>query len=122
MKTQIYGIAMISLLLVMCACNTGKVHNPNNDALLRAAAAGNGDTVKSLLTATDIDVNVRDETGATPLILAARNGHDGVVKTLLIARAEINAKDNQGKTAMMYASTGGHDDTVRALVQAGAGK
>jgi uncharacterized protein len=122
MKRQTYGIAIIFLLLATSACNTGKVHNPNNDALLRAAAAGNGDTVKSLLTATDIDVNVRDETGATPLILAARNGHDGVVKTLLIARADINAKDNQGKTAMMYASTGGHDDTVRALVQAGAGK
>lgn len=122
MKKHIYGTAILFLLLTVSACNPGKAHNPNNDALLRAAAAGNGDTVKTLLTASDIDVNVKDETGATPLILAARNGHDGVVKTLLIARADINAKDNQGKTAMMYASTAGHDDTVRALMQAGAGK
>jgi hypothetical protein len=66
MKTQICKLAIIFFLLTMSACNTGKSHNPNNDALLRAAAAGNRDTVKSLLTASDIDVNVRDETGAPP--------------------------------------------------------
>lgn len=110
----------ILLLFAITACNGNSAKNPQNDALMRAARAGHADTVKSLLNTPDVDVNVRDENDSTPLIEAARNGHDDVVGVLLIARADVNAKDKFGKTALMYASEGGHSESVELLKQAGA--
>jgi ankyrin repeat protein len=69
-----------------------------------------------------VDVNGIDEHGNTPLILAARFGHDEVVTALLIAKADVKTKNDEGKTAIMLASESGHDETVKALTQAGAGK
>lgn len=96
------------------------MRSPETDALLRAARAGNEDTVKTLLQSPNADANGIDEHGNTPLIEAARFGHDEVVRALLIAKADVNAKNDEGKTALMLASEGGHDETVRALTQAGA--
>jgi serine/threonine-protein phosphatase 6 regulatory ankyrin repeat subunit B len=67
-----------------------------------------------------VDVNARDEQGNTPLIEAARGGHDEVVQILLVAKADARAKNRDGKTALMLASEGGHDQVVRRLRQAGA--
>lgn len=112
-------------LLLVCAvqgCNVAKrvTRSPETDALLRAARAGNADTVRALLASPNVDVNGIDENGNTPLIEAARFGHDEVVSTLLIAKAQANIKNNEGKTALMVASEGGHDQTVRVLTQSGA--
>ena len=35
--------------------------------------------------------------GATPLLVAAENGHDGVVQQLLEAKAAVDAKDEDGR-------------------------
>src|SRR6476620_1307900 len=132
-KTAIGGWAMRSsrnmcwqlffigtLALCMFGCNSAKraTTTAETDALLRAARLGNADTVKSLLTSPNVDVNGVDADGNTALIEAARSGHDDVVEALLIARANVNAKNKQGKTALMLASEGGHDECVRLLGQA----
>ena len=111
------------MLVGLLGCGAAKraTRSPETDALLRAASAGNADTVRTLLASPNVDVNGIDEHGNTPLILAARFGHDEVVTALLIAKAEVKTKNNEGKTALMLASEGGHDQTVRALTQAGAG-
>jgi len=85
---------------------------------LRAARLGNADTVKTLLTSPNVDVNGVDADGNTALIEAARFGHDDVVQALLIAKADASVKNKQGKTALMLASEGGHDECVRLLTQA----
>lgn len=115
-------VIALAMLCVVAGCSVAKqtIRNPETDALLRAARAGNADTVRTLLDSPNADVNGVDENGNTPLIEAARFGHDEVVRALLIAKAEVNAKNNEGKTALMLASEGGHDETVRALTQAGA--
>lgn len=122
--TQKYASLMIALSLfcAVAACNVAKqtMRSPETDALLRAARAGNADTVRTLLQSPNADVNGVDELGNTSLIEAARFGHDEVVRSLLIAKADVNAKNNEGKTALMHASEGGHDETVKALTQAGA--
>jgi len=84
--------------------------------------AGSADTVKALLVSPNVDVNATDEHGNTPLIEAARLGHNDIVRALLIAKADLKVKNDDGKTALMLASEGGHDETVRALTEAGAGK
>lgn len=113
-------IALVMLCAVAGCVAKQTIRSPETDALLRAARAGNADTVRTLLESPNADVNGVDENGNTPLIEAARFGHDEVVRALLIAKADANAKNNEGKTALMLASEGGHDETVRALTQAGA--
>ncbi len=43
-----------------------------------------------------LDIDVRDDNGASSLILAALNGHRDVVHTLLTYSASVFAVDNQG--------------------------
>jgi ankyrin repeat protein len=88
--------------------------------LIHAAVAGDADTVRELAASPNVDVNALDDDWNTPLMLAAREGHDEVVQALIIAKANINARNRQGKTALALAADGGHDETVRVLVQAGA--
>ncbi len=120
------AISLIGLLLLLAitGCSEAKraTRSSETDALLRAARAGNADTVKALVANSNVDVNGIDEQGNTPLIEAARFGHDEVVTALLVAKADVKIKNDEGKTALMLASEGGHDQTVRALTQAGAGK
>ena len=65
-------------------------------------------------------VTVITVTGDTPLIEAARLGHDDVVQALLVARADPSARNDGGQTALAVAAQGGHDEIVRLLRQAGA--
>ncbi len=117
-------VILFFMLLVIAGCNVAKraTRTPETDALLRAATAGNADTVRAILASPNVDVNGIDEHGNTPLIEAARFGHDEVVAALVMAKADLKAKNDDGKTALMLASEGGHDETVRVLTQAGAGK
>src|SRR6185369_14161042 len=97
MRWQLLLIA--TLALCVFACNSAKraTTTPETDALLRAARSGNADTVKTLLTSPNVDVNGVDAEGNTALIEAARFGHDDVVQALLIAKADVNARNKQGK-------------------------
>ena len=117
-------VIVVLLLFTLAGCGVAKraSRTPETDALLRAASAGNADTVRSLLASPNVDVNGIDEHGNTSLIQAARFGHDEVVTVLLMAKAEVSTKNDEGKTALMLAAEGGHDETVRMLTQAGAGK
>ena len=119
-KTLWHLLLIATLALCVFACNSAKraTTTAETDALLRAARAGNADTVKSLLTSPNVDVNGVDADGNTALIEAARFGHDDVITALLVARADVHAKNKQGKTALMLASEGGHDECVRLLTQA----
>ena len=124
MRGKATSLIVISLLFTFAGCSVAKraSRSPETDALLRAASAGNADTVRSLLSSPNVDVNGIDEHGNTPLIQAARFGHDEVVTALLIAKAEVSKKNDEGKTALMLAAEGGHDQTVRMLTQAGPQK
>ena len=124
MQRLLISFFVLSLLFAVQGCSTAKraSRSPETDALLRAARAGNADTVRALLASPNVDVNGVDEHGNTPLIEAARFGHDEVVAALLMARADTKLKNDEGKTALMLAAEGGHDETLRMLTQAGAAK
>ena len=110
----------ISLLIAACAQrSTTPVRNAQTDALFRATIEGNTDMVKSLLSSPGADVNATNARGSTPLLEAARYGHDDVCRVLIAAGANLKAKDNDGKTALMLAVQGDHDEVVRVLKQAG---
>lgn len=124
MKRFLTSVLVVSLLLAVHGCSSAKrvTRTSETDALLRAARAGNADTVRSLLASPNVDVNGVDDNGNTALIEAARFGHDDVVTALLIAKADVKVQNDQGKTALMLAAEGGHEESVRMLMQAGAGK
>ena len=110
------------LSLIGCSTARHASHSQETDALFRAVRAGSPDTVRALLASPNVDVNGIDEHGNTPLMEAARFGHDEVVTALLVAKADVKTKNDDGKTALMLAAEGGHDETVRALTQSGVGK
>lgn len=122
-SSPLLTLIVLSVVVSIAGCGVAQraTRSPETDALFRAARAGNADTVRTLLATPNVDVNGVDEQGNTPLIEAARLGHDEVVTALLIGKADAKVKNNDGKTALMLASEAGHNDTVRVLTQAGAG-
>jgi ankyrin repeat protein len=48
----------------------------------KAAFRGDLATIKKLIES-GVDVNMKDKTGKTPLILAAQNGHQDIIELLL---------------------------------------
>ena len=58
--------------------------------------------------------------GFTPLLEAAKSGHDGVVSALLEKGADKDVKSDDGMTALMLAAMSGHLSVMKTLVFAGA--
>jgi len=65
------------------------------------------------------DVNQRDGAGVTPLIWAARYGHEEVVR-LLLRKKDIQPDQpdtNSGRTALSWAAENGHEGVVRLFLR-----
>lgn len=64
----------------------------------------------------------RTQPGATPLMLAAQEGHTEVIKALLESGADVNAKDSAGRNALMIVAEEGvsstRDDKYLAVARA----
>jgi ankyrin repeat protein len=118
-KILAFTMVVISLLIAGCGQRGASPRNAQTDALFRATIEGNTDLVKSLVSSPGADVNATNERGSTPLLEAARFGHDDICRVLIAAGAKLNVKDNDGKTALMLAIQNNHDDVVRVLKQAG---
>ena len=62
-----------------------------------------------------------DEVGATPLHVAAAEGHLAIVQLLLgLGKADVNARDATGATPLMYAARKLRGKVAHALIKAGA--
>jgi len=114
-----FTILVISLLLAGCGQRGASPRSAQTEALFRATIEGNTDMVKSLVSSPGADVNATNERGSTPLLEAARYGHDDICRVLIAAGANLKAKDNDGKTALMLAVQNNHDDVLRILKEAG---
>ena len=66
------------------------------------------------------DIHAKDGRGATPLHIAASNGHADMAKALIDAGADIHAKDKVGATPLHHAALGDETETAKALINAGA--
>lgn len=110
---------VVSLLMAACGQGSTSPRNAQTDALFRATIEGNTDMVRSLVSSPGADVNATNERGSTPLLEAARFGHEDICRVLIAGGANLKAKDNDGKTALMLAVQNNHDDVVRVLKEAG---
>ncbi|KAM0204555.1 hypothetical protein ACHAPA_002000 [Fusarium lateritium] len=93
---------------------------PDQSLLLAAAKHGREDTLQLLLNK-GMEIEARDESGCTPLMLAVERGHAGMVQLLLERGADIESKDHRGMTASLYAiAEDGDEGIVRLLLEHGA--
>lgn len=76
----------------------------NYSSLLNAAAKGDTATVLQLI-ADGVNINITNEKGWTPLVMAAFNQHMETVKVLVAAGADLNHQSVNGTTVFMYAKT-----------------
>ena len=89
------------------------------ESLRGAAAAGDLAAVNALL-ASSSDVDARDRSGRTALMLAILNGHAVVVDALLAHGADGNAVDATGVRPLQMARTRGNEQIIDSLLRAGA--
>ena len=67
-----------------------------------------------------VDVNVQDERGMTPLMLASQAGHVDLVAKFIEAGANNNIQSNSGDTALIYATKKNKINCVQKLIELGA--
>jgi len=87
--------------------------------IFEAVLAGDMSCVQRLL-ADGVDVNIRQQGGGTPLILAASEGRLDLTCYLVEHGADVDAQYDAGNTALIEASANGHLDVVKYLVEKGA--
>lgn len=80
-----------------------------------AASNGHSKFTQYLLERKEIDVDVQDQNGFTPLMYAAVNGHKQVVEELLKAGAKIDKADLAGYDALTYAKAVGNESIAAFL-------
>ena len=74
----------------------------------------------SALISAGASVHQAEENGATPLYIAAEEGHDSVVSALISAGASVDQAAENGATPLYIAAQKGHDGVVNALISSGA--
>ncbi len=87
-----------------------------NQELLRAANKGDLEAVKNAL-ANKANIEVRSQTGATPLMLAALACNKEIVEFLIKNKANVNAVGNKGHTALMFAVPNGDTETSKSILK-----
>src|SRR3569833_2727723 len=81
------------------------------------AEHGHASILAFLLAQGDVDIEMRDDSGRTPLSWAARNGHEAVVQQLIHKIADVEAKDDGGRTPLSWAAANGHEAAVQLLLE-----
>lgn len=92
----------------------GKVEPPTDDTNVQQAIPDL--KVPSLATPKICVVNIPDNLGMTPLIVAASRGHLQIVRWLLDVGADLDAQNSRGQTALHRAVSRGSSDLIELLV------
>jgi len=84
--------------------------------LRNAALAGDSGRVERLLECNDIEADLADMDGYTPLLIAAEDCHKSVVKHLLELTLKIKRPNTLRRTAPYLAVYNNHEPVVRQLL------
>ncbi|KAK2595146.1 hypothetical protein QQS21_007106 [Conoideocrella luteorostrata] len=86
----------------------------------KVGIAGYCKTITRFLPNISASVDIRDNSGRTPLLWAAKNRHEVTVLLLLEKGASIDAKDKDGRTPLSWTANNGNAATVQLLLERGA--
>jgi len=119
------GVTVVRVIPIAWPIALGRegetLEDPDQTPLMQAAANGDTKGVQRLL-ASGSDVNARDQSGQTALIIACRTPHvpPELVKALLAAGADVNTRSRNDYTALSWATTRGNAEVIRLLRRSGA--
>lgn len=91
-------------------------HHP----FLEAAAIGDCEKIKKLISTINLNLDYQDNTGKTALLYATINGHIDVVRLLIEKTADVNISDKGGNSALIYSIMFYHSGITKILLQAGS--
>jgi uncharacterized protein len=95
-----------------------KSKNRGSD-LVEAARCSTTSQVRKLLLE-GAEINVADQDGFTPLMIAIMRGNLKMATYLIERKADVNRRNKIGQTALMLAAQGGHKQLVEELIRVGA--
>lgn len=97
-----------------------KIEDGNGRVALHLAAY-HGDPCLSFIFEKNPIVDITDNMGQTPLMLAASQGQINAVQFLIVdAHADVDSIDNNGRTALQWAAINGHSKVVEYLCGVGS--
>lgn len=109
MRAIMLLIALTALLLTARPAYSEDIHD--------AVRAGDIIAVAEILDADPLEINSLDETGRTPLALAAAAGQRDIVDLLLERGALVNVANDRGAATLHYAASRGDSQIVRVLIE-----
>ena len=113
----INGMVASARLLIDAGADINIPDKYQQTALHLAASNGHSSIVGDLIKAPDVNLNVRNEDGNTPLDVAVMSGREQSAQLLIDAGADINISDNKQRTALHMAACNGYNDIVDALIK-----
>lgn len=112
MRQKIVFYSLLATAFLMFGCS-GK----NYETLHESAKHGDEKLIKYYINKQKINPNSLDESGATPLIYAAKYADEDIAKLLIKNGATVNFQDSYGRTALMAASAYNKKDTIVLLME-----
>ncbi|KAK4443092.1 ankyrin repeat-containing domain protein, partial [Podospora aff. communis PSN243] len=91
-------------------------------SVMVAAYLGFGNVIRHMMPLDDERsklVDAQDESGATALYYAAKNGHAYTVQFLLLCDASLRSGDHHGRTPIHVASICGHAAVLKSIIRSG---
>ena len=107
--------------LIDAAVDTNAAGYLGRTALHYACANNTLSTVRILLAVRETSVNIRDDLGNTPLVVAAAVASEALIKQLVETNScDVSAVGEGGKTALLLVAERGLDRSCRLLLECGA--
>jgi ankyrin repeat protein len=83
--------------------------------LMRAVYEEREQVVQALLEQPEVNLNAKNDQGATALHLAATKGNEALTRSLLLAGADPSMGDRKGRTPENMAAAAGHENIAKLL-------
>lgn len=107
-------------LLLSYGCDVNLSSHCGQTAFHMASYHQHQDIVERLLTIGNIDVNLQNRYGDTPLMLAITSGQAEIVKLLIHADADVNLRNLDKDSSLHFAAKNGFLEIVEMLLECGA--
>lgn len=92
-------------------------NNNSSTALHELLCSNTKLDITPVLQIPQLDLEIQNNTGKTPLLIATHKGKNNDIAALINANADTLAADNSGCTALIYAALSGKAENLRLLLQ-----